>query len=364
MTAAVEASTDRTPDEVAGELAGRLFEAGLGAFEWATITLGVRLGLYRELSGRGPCTATELAAAAGVDDRYTREWCEQQAVAGLITVDDATRPVDERRFALPVGSEAVLLDPESPAYLVPVGGFVEAVGRIMPALEAAFRSGDGVPYGAYGVQEAQAGFNRPAFTGQLVQEWLPAIPDLHTTLKRGGAVAELGCGEGWAAIALARGYPDLRVDGFDVDPPSIEAARGHAQEAGVSDRVRFVVADVTDPALTGAYDAVFAFEVVHDLAHPVEALRTARRITSGPVIVVDERVAETFHAPSDPMERFFYAASVLHCLPVGRSERRSAATGTVMRPDVLRSYAAAAGFEQFSVLPIANDMFRFYRLER
>src|SRR6476619_3952909 len=119
MTATVDASTDRSPEDVAGELAGRLFEAGLGAFEWATITLGVRLGLYRELSGRGPCTAVELAAAAGVDDRYAREWCEQQAVAGLITVDDATQPVDERRFALPVGSEAVLLDPESPAYLVP-----------------------------------------------------------------------------------------------------------------------------------------------------------------------------------------------------------------------------------------------------
>ena len=363
MTATVDASTDRTPEEVAGELAGRLFEAGLGAFEWATVTLGVRLGLYRELSDRGPCTVAELAAAAGVEHRYAQEWCEQQAAAGLITVDDAARQADERRFALPAGSEAVLLDPESPAYLVPVRGFVEAVGRIMPALEAAFRSGAGVPYGDYGVQEAQAGFNRPAFTGRLVQEWLPAVPDLHATLARGGVVAELGCGAGWAAIALARGYPGLRVDGFDVDPPSVAAARRNAQEAGVGDRVRFVVADVTDPALTGAYDAVFAFEMVHDLAHPVEALRTARRITDGPVIIVDERAAESFHAPADPVERFFYAASVLHCLPVGRCERHSAATGTLMRPDVLRGYAAAAGFGQFAVLPIADDMFRFYRLE-
>jgi 2-polyprenyl-3-methyl-5-hydroxy-6-metoxy-1,4-benzoquinol methylase len=339
------------------ELAGRLFEAGLGAFEWATVTLGVRLGLYRALSDRGPSTSGELAAAAGIDARYAREWCEQQAVAGLIEVDDA------RRFTLPAGSEAVLLDPESPAYLVPVGGFLEAVGRIMPALEAAFRSGDGVPYGAYGVQEAQGGFNRPAFTRQLVQEWLPAVPDLHVALQGGATVAELGCGEGWAAIALAVGYPGVRVDGFDVDPPSIEAARRHAEEAGVADRVRFVVADVTDPALTGRYDAVLAFEMLHDLAHPVEALRTARRISAGPVIVVDERVAETFSAPADPMERFFYAASVLHCLPVGRCEEHSAATGTVMRPDTLRRYAGEAGFAGVTVLPIENDMFRFYRLE-
>ena len=189
-----------------------------------------------------------------------------------------------------------------------------------------------MPYGAYGVQEAQAGFNRPAYTGQLVQEWLPAVPDLHATLTRGGAIAELGSGAGWAAIALARGYPDLRVDGFDWTRPRSRPPAGTRSRLGWrpgSIRRRRRHRSGAD----GCYDAVFAFEVVHDLAHPVEALRTARRITSGPVIVVDERVAETFHAPADPMERFFYAASVLHCLPVGRCERRSAATGTVMRPD-------------------------------
>ena len=198
------------------------------------------------------------------------------------------------------------------------------------------------------------------------QEWLPLVPDLHATLGAGATVAEFGCGEGWAAIALAVGYPNVRVDAFDVDPPSIDTARRNAEEAGVADRVRFAVADVTDPALTGSYDAVFAFEMVHDLAHPVAALRTARRLTgdgAAPVIVVDERAGETFTAPADPFERFFYAASVLHCLPVGRCEEHSAETGTVMRPAVLRGYAADAGFASVSVLPIDNDMFRFYRLE-
>jgi ubiquinone/menaquinone biosynthesis C-methylase UbiE len=366
MTATSTAPTAHSPEEAAGLLAGRLFEAGLGAFEWATITLGVRLGLYRALADHGPSTAPELAAAAGIDDRYAREWCEQQAVAGLLDVDDPAGAADARRFALPAGSEAVLLDPDSPAYVVPVGGFAESIGRIMPALEAAFRSGGGVPYADYGVQEAQGGFNRPAFTGQLVQEWLPAVPDLHATLRRGGTVAELGCGEGWAAIALATGYPELRVDGFDMDPPSIATARRNAEQAGVADRVRFVVADVTDPLLAGSYDAVLAFEMLHDLAHPVAALRTARRLAgdgAAPVIIMDERAAEVFEAPADPIQRFLYAASVLHCLPVGRCEEHSAETGTVMRPDVLRRYATEAGFAEVGVLPIEHDMFRFYRLE-
>ncbi len=352
--------------EYAQALAGRLFEAGLSSFELATIAVGDRLGLYRVLAEQGPCTSANLAARAGIDARYAREWCEQQASAGLLRIPEPSDDPDARAYELPDGSAPVLLDQDSPAYLVPMTEFVASIGRVLPALVAAYRTGRGVPYGDYEVQHAQGGFNRPAFTGQLVQEWLPQIPDLHATLGGGARVAEFGCGEGWAAIALAKGYPAVSVDAFDVDAPSIESARRHAVSVGVADRVRFVVADVSDPALTGSYDAVFAFEMVHDLAHPVAALRAARRLTGdghGVVIVMDERVEEQFAAPGSPIERFFYAASVLHCLPAGRAESGSAATGTVMRPSVLSRYAADAGFARTTVLPIEHDMFRFYRLE-
>jgi len=81
------------------------------------------------------------------------------------------------------------------------------------------------------------------------------------------------------------------------------------------------------------------------------------------VFVVDERSADAL-TPSDPdpVQRLLYAASVLHCLPVGRSQEDSAATGTVMRTATLERYAAAAGFTSVEVLPLAHDMFRFYRL--
>jgi hypothetical protein len=42
---------------------------------------------------------------------------------------------------------------------------------------------------------------------------------------------------------------------------------------------------------------------------------------------------------------------------------RTPEEGTVMRPDVLRGYAVAAGFGQVTTLPIEDDVFRFYRLE-
>jgi hypothetical protein len=115
---------------------------------------------------------------------------------------------------------------------------------------------------------------------------------------------------------------------------------------------------------SGGYDAVFAFECIHDLPDPVGVLATMRRLAGerGTVIVMDERVAETFTAPGDEVERLMYGYSIMCCLADGMSHQPSAGTGTVMRPSTLRDYAVKAGFADIEVLDIANDFFRFYRL--
>jgi 2-polyprenyl-3-methyl-5-hydroxy-6-metoxy-1,4-benzoquinol methylase len=153
------------------------------------------------------------------------------------------------------------------------------------------------------------------------------------------------------------------VDGFDSDVSSIAQAQANAASAGVADRVRFTTADAA--AAEGTFDLVCCFEALHDMAHPVDALAAMRKMAGhdGSVLIMDERAADAF-TPNDPdpMQRLFYAASVLHCLPVGRSEADSACTGTVMRTATLERYAAEAGFASVEVLPIDHDAFRFYRL--
>ncbi|WP_037365045.1 class I SAM-dependent methyltransferase [Nakamurella lactea] len=352
------------PEQAAEELAGRIFEAGLAAVELATVHLGDRLGLYRALADNGPLTAADLARVAGIAPRYATEWLEQQACAGILAVDDPANESDRRRYTLPAGCEAVLLDPESPAYVLPLADLSQIIPPVMSSLVGAYRTGAGVPYADYGFHDIQAALNRPVFRTLLADEWIPAIPDVHARLRDGGRAIEFGCGEGWAAIAIAAGYPTATVAGFDLDDASIAAARRHAAEAGAADRVQFEVADVAGLPADDRYDVAFCFEMLHDLARPVEALQVARRLTAGgPVIVMDERVGDRFTAPGDPLERFFYGASVLHCLPVGMAEQPSAATGTVMRPDTLRRYAREAGFTDISELDIEHPMFRFYRLQ-
>ena len=62
----------------------------LATMELANVELGIRLGLYEALAGAGPVTPAELADRAGIAERYAREWLEQQAVAGVVEVDDTT----------------------------------------------------------------------------------------------------------------------------------------------------------------------------------------------------------------------------------------------------------------------------------
>ena len=370
MTITAVPTTVATEAEI-GAYAERLFTTGLAALEAVTISLGRELDLYGHLAGPDGVTAPGLAAAAGIDARYAREWLEQQATAGLIDVvaSAVDGDADGRRFALSPAGQECLLRPESLASIGPLLDLMPSVARVYPGrLVDAFRTGRGIPYADYALHDAQGDFNRPGLLNLLASTWLPTVPGLVPRLARAGArAAEIGCGEGWAAIALAQAWPQLVVDGFDLDEASIAAARRHAAERGVADRVRFEVADVTGdlPVEGESYDLVLAFEMVHDLARPVEALATMRRLAApdGTVVVVDERAAETFTAScEDPTERLLYAASVLHCLPVGRAEGDSAATGTVMRPSVLEGYARAAGFDGVDVLPIDHDMFRFYLL--
>jgi hypothetical protein len=107
---------------------------------------------------------------------------------------------------------------------------------------------------------------------------------------------------------------------------------------GVADRVHFAVRNAADTASARSYDLVLAFECIHDLPDPVGVLAAMRRLAGadGAVVVMDERVAETFTAPGDDVERLMYGYSLMCCLADGMAHQPSAGTGTVMRPSTLR----------------------------
>lgn len=348
-------------------LAEKVFGAIIGFQEIAGLYLGEKLGLYTALSEDGPATSAGLAGRTGLDERYLREWLEQQAVSGILEVNDVSAAPQERVFSLPLEHVPVLVEPENPYFLGSAGSVLLGSVRPIDEIVDGFRTGSGVPFDAYGPDMVCgiAAFNRPTFMNSIGPEWIPAMPDVHKALQRPGAkVADIGMGTAWSSIAIARAYPNANVHGYDLDPASVERARANIRNAGLEDRVTAQVRDAGDPELSGQYDLACAIECIHDMSNPVAALSSMRRLVGdrGAVLIVDERVQDEFTAPGDDFERLMYGFSIVHCLQVGRAESPSVATGTVIRRSIMEGYAREAGFTDIEVLPIENDFYRFYRM--
>jgi SAM-dependent methyltransferase len=354
-------------DAARDTLAERMVQACISALDLLNIYVGDQLGLYRTLADTDSLTAAELAARCGIDSRYSREWLEQQAVAGILTATDGTDP-DRRRFGLPAGHAEVLTDTDSLSFMAPLAQGVVGVTRALPRVLAAFRDGGGVEFSAYGeeLRSFIARINRPMFLNQLAQEWFPKVPGLVARLNASPAarVADIGCGSGWSAVAIAKAYPLVSVVDVDLDEASIAQAKKNAAAAGLIDRVTFHVGDAADPQLAGTFDLVCAFETIHDMNDPTAALAAMRalRAPGGVVLVADERVAGHFAIDVEAGERFQWGWSALHCLPTALTAPPAAGTGTIMRAPTLRRYAQTAGFADIEVLPIEHDFWRFYTL--
>ncbi|MFI6679648.1 class I SAM-dependent methyltransferase [Kribbella sp. NPDC050470] len=345
----------------------RLFAAVIDTLEIASIHLGARLGFYRALADGGEATADELATRTGCAGRYVREWLEQQAVAGLLTVDDPDAEPSARRYHLPAAHRPVLVDEDDLNYFAPWAGI--AVDTLYPfeQLLDAYRTGAGVPFEAYGpdLVDAIGAANRPQFVN-LIGDWLGSIPEVRARLRGTppARVGDVACGTAQSSIAIAQAFPQVTIDALDIDTTSIERARANIHAARLDGRIRAVLHDAGGPDLGGPFDVVTIFEALHDMNHPVEALRAARASLApgGSVVIADERVADRFSPPGDEIERANYGFSVVHCLAVGMLDKDSAGTGTVLRPDTVRAYATSAGFARMDVLPIEHDFWRFYRL--
>lgn len=354
-------------DQDRDKFINRLFGEAVGAFNIFAIHIGSRLGFYRELSRSAGLTSKELAARTGTQERYVREWLEQQAAACVLDVADGVTDPGERRFFITPGRAEALVDRDSLNYAAPLAQLIVGAASPIDQLIQAYQTGGGLPFSEYGVnmREGQASMNRAMLLQQLGEEWIPTMQDVHARLQAAPShVADIGCGAGWASIGIARSYPHAIVHGYDLDEASIELARSNVREAGLVERVKMFYRDARGADLEGQYDLVVAFEALHDMSDPVGVLQTMRGLLNknGAVLVVDERALDAFQACSETWEQILYGFSILHCLPAGMADQPSAATGTVMRPQTMQRYAQEAGFRRVEILPIEHFFFRFYRL--
>src|SRR4051794_41931301 len=70
-----------------------------GLLAGSMVVLGDRLGFYRAMSGAGPVTSQELAAATGTKERHVREWLAAPTAPGYISYAGGGGVVPPREHA-------------------------------------------------------------------------------------------------------------------------------------------------------------------------------------------------------------------------------------------------------------------------
>ncbi len=310
----------------------------------ALVTIGDRLGLYRELAAGGPMTSSELAERTGTAELYVREWLNAQAASGWVDYDAAAG-----RYAMSPEQAMMFAQPGSPAFVG--GAFQIALGsaEARDHIAEAFQTGTGFGWHEHhhDVFDGCRRFFEPGYRANIVQSWIPALDGVHEKLSAGGRVADIGCGQGASAIIMAQGYPNATVDGSDYHDGSIDEARRLAAEAGVDDRVRFDVA-AADALPGDGYDLVTSFDCLHDMGDPVAVARSVRAALApaGAWMIVEPRAGDTVAENLNPVGRAYYAFSTLLCTPSSLAQEGGLALGAQAGEARLREVLGAAGFTQ------------------
>jgi SAM-dependent methyltransferase len=321
--------------------------------------IGDRMGLFKAMMNAGPLTVNALAAKAGLNERYVKEWLGAMAAARYVEYDDAAQT-----YLLTSEYAAALADEDSPFFIGSYFQMAQAAVTIAPKVAEAFKTGKGVTQAEYpaGFFESAERNSRTRYVHKLLRKWIPAMPHVVEILKAGGLGADVGCGGGRAAIMIAQAFPQSRFVGYDIHDESIERARRNAQDAGLADRVSFEVADGSRLP-ERKFDFISTFDVVHDAVDPAGLMSAIRRALKddGTYLVQEVNVSNDVKDNIRPLGKMVYSVSTLYCMTTSLANG-GAGIGTAMGEPKAHELAAQAGFTRFTRLPINDDFAVLYEL--
>jgi 2-polyprenyl-3-methyl-5-hydroxy-6-metoxy-1,4-benzoquinol methylase len=314
------------------ELVGRFLDDFGATFHAAMVVIGDKLGLYKTLAGAGPMSSKELAERTGTTERYVN----YNEATGCYSLSE------EQAYAL--------ADESSPAFMP--GAFQLAVSAVKSEgrITDAFRTGGGVGWHEHdpGLFHGTERFFRPGYAANLISTWIPSLDGIEARLRSGARVADVGCGHGASTILMAKAFPNSTFIGFDYHNPSIQHARKAAQQAGVTDRVRFDIAKAKEyPGKD--YDFVTFFDCLHDMGDPVGAAAHVLQSlkSNGTWMLVEPFAGDKLEDNLNPVGRAFYGASTLLCTPASLSQEVGLGLGAQAGETRLRGVVTSGGFTRF-----------------
>ncbi len=321
------------------------------------ISIGHRTGLFDTMSGMPPSTSEEIAEAAGLNERYVREWLGAM-VTGRIVDCDPEGP----GYSLPSEHAAFLTREAAPDNIAAYAQYIPLLGSVEDRIMECFENGGGVPYSAYTrFHQVMAEDSGQTVVASLIDSILPLVPGLMNRLKSGIDVLDVGCGSGRALNLMAKTFPNSRFAGYDLSMEAISTAAAEADKLSLTN-VRFEERDMTSFDVEAQYDLITAFDAIHDQARPDKVLSGIAKALrpNGTFLMQDIAASSHVHKNIDhPIGPFLYTISCMHCMSVSLAQN-GAGLGAMWGKEKAEEMLQEAGFVRVEIKQLPHDFQNYF----
>jgi len=319
-------------------------------------SVGHRTGLFDVMSSLPPSTSTEIAARAGLNERYVREWLAAMTTARVVDLDPATGG-----YSLPPEHAAYLTHAAAADNMAVFAQYIAVFGNVEDDIVECFKRGGGVPYSRFTrFHEVVAEDSGQSVLSSLESHILPLVPGLTDRLSTGIRMLDAGCGSGRILNRMATLYPRSRFVGMDLSAEAIARAREDAAQGGPNN-VEFVAIDLSDFDRTAepeTFDFITTFDAIHDQGKPLNVLKGIRRALKEDGVYLMQDINGSSHVHKDidhPVGTFLYTASCMHCMTVSLAQGGEG-LGTMWGEEKTREYLEKAGFGSITTHRLAHDI--------
>ncbi|BBX62056.1 transcriptional regulator [Mycobacterium saskatchewanense] len=350
-----------TAPESASEFTERMVAAIDAASLTLLLSIGHQTGLFDTMAGMPPATSARIAEAAGLDERYVREWLGGMTTGHVVDYDPHAGT-----YSLPGHRAGALTRAAGPDNLAMMAQFISLLAEVEQQVVGCFHRGGGVPYSAFPrFHTLQAEQSGAVFDRALVDVVLPLADGLVERLRSGADVADFGCGSGHAVNVLARAFPASRFTGVDFSDEAVAVGVREAGGLGLSN-VRFESHNLAQLDKRDTYDVITVFDAIHDQAQPDRVLENIHRALrpGGVLLMADIKASSRLEDNVGmPMGIYLYTVSLMHCMTVSLA-LDGAGLGAAWGAQRAIAMLADAGFGDVRVAETEADPFNNYYIAR
>lgn len=325
------------------------------------ISIGYRTGLFDVMSELSASTSEEIAKAAGLNERYVREWLGAMVTGGIID-----HYHEKKSYSLPEEHAVWLTRKAVPNNIAVTTQWISLLGSVEDKIVECFKNGGGVPYEAFKrFHEVMSDESYQTVIVPLLDQTLPLIEGIKERLEEGINVLDVGCGSGFALVHMAREFPNSRFTGYDISEEAIDRGTAHAAQYDLTN-VTLIAKDVAEFDDVQKYDLITTFDAIHDQADPDRVLSNINRALKDDGVYLMQDIAGSSHVHNNmdhPLAPLLYTTSCMHCMTVSLSQNGKG-LGAMWGKELATDMVKNAGFTQVEIKEQPHDPINYYYIIR